>query len=116
MKAGFFRLAKYNAPEWPYFILGGLGSAVLGLVMPAFALVGPHAHPPEMLVASEEARDDSCAITLSSVGAATTAGDRVSSSSVRGRDSRAQEMPESLWLPITRARRACGVTQQQLRG
>lgn len=41
VNAGFFRLAKYNASEWPYFVLGSIGSAVLGLVMPFFALVTP---------------------------------------------------------------------------
>ena len=30
--AGFFRLARYNAKEWYFFILGSAGSAVLGLV------------------------------------------------------------------------------------
>ena len=32
VNAGFFRLAKYNAKEWYYFLLGSAGSAVLGLV------------------------------------------------------------------------------------
>ena len=41
MSAGFFRLAGYNRPEWPYFFWGGLGSIVLGCVMPFFALVSP---------------------------------------------------------------------------
>lgn len=39
VNAGFFRLTRYNAREWPYFILGSVGSALLGLVMPFFALV-----------------------------------------------------------------------------
>ena len=39
VKAGFFRLAKFNAPEWYHFVAGSIGSAILGGIMPGFAFV-----------------------------------------------------------------------------
>lgn len=35
----FFKLLKLNAPEWPYAILGALGSVLSGFIGPTFALV-----------------------------------------------------------------------------
>ncbi|XXG38977.1 hypothetical protein AAC387_Pa01g0057 [Persea americana] len=35
----FFRLLKMNAPEWPYAILGALGSVLSGFIGPTFAIV-----------------------------------------------------------------------------
>uniref|UniRef100_A0A1D1ZDP4 ABC transporter B family member 19 n=1 Tax=Anthurium amnicola TaxID=1678845 RepID=A0A1D1ZDP4_9ARAE len=35
----FFRLLKLNAPEWPYAILGALGSVLSGFIGPTFAIV-----------------------------------------------------------------------------
>lgn len=35
---GYWRLAGYNKPEWPYFIVGAFSSACLGMTMPGFAL------------------------------------------------------------------------------
>lgn len=35
---GYWRLAGYNKPEWPYFIVGVFSSACLGMTMPGFAL------------------------------------------------------------------------------
>ena len=36
--ASFWRLAQYNRPEWPWALLGTVGSAVQGGIMPAFAV------------------------------------------------------------------------------
>eukprot|EP00118_Oscarella_pearsei_P021466 m.241042 g.241042 ORF g.241042 m.241042 type:complete len:1331 (+) comp40199_c0_seq19:2286-6278(+) len=33
------RVIKFNAPEWPYLVLGTIGAAAAGVVMPAFALI-----------------------------------------------------------------------------
>lgn len=38
MKAGFLRLLGMNRPEWHWAILGCIGSAGLGIMMPAFSL------------------------------------------------------------------------------
>ena len=38
MKAGYGRLLALNRKEWPFAILGSIGSAGLGILMPAFAL------------------------------------------------------------------------------
>ncbi|PKU70482.1 ABC transporter B family member 19 [Dendrobium catenatum] len=35
----FFKLLKLNAPEWPYAILGAVGSILSGFIGPTFALV-----------------------------------------------------------------------------
>ncbi|KAM0936370.1 putative ABC-type xenobiotic transporter [Dioscorea sansibarensis] len=35
----FFRLLKLNAPEWPYAILGAIGSVLSGFIGPTFAIV-----------------------------------------------------------------------------
>nr|CAD1826415.1 unnamed protein product [Ananas comosus var. bracteatus] len=35
----FFKLLKLNAPEWPYTILGAIGSVLSGFIGPTFALV-----------------------------------------------------------------------------
>lgn len=35
----FFRLLKLNAPEWPYSIMGAIGSILSGFIGPTFALV-----------------------------------------------------------------------------
>ncbi|KAK6153012.1 hypothetical protein DH2020_012651 [Rehmannia glutinosa] len=35
----FFRLLKLNAPEWPYSIMGAIGSVLSGFIGPTFALV-----------------------------------------------------------------------------
>ncbi|KAL5992144.1 ABC transporter B member 19 [Asimina triloba] len=35
----FFRLLKLNAPEWPYAILGAVGSVLSGFIGPTFAIV-----------------------------------------------------------------------------
>ncbi len=35
---GYWRLAGYNKPEWPYFVVGAFSSACLGMTMPGFAL------------------------------------------------------------------------------
>ncbi|KAE9590370.1 hypothetical protein Lal_00027978 [Lupinus albus] len=35
----FFRLLKLNAPEWPYSIMGAIGSVLSGLIGPTFAIV-----------------------------------------------------------------------------
>ncbi|VVA20137.1 PREDICTED: ABC transporter [Prunus dulcis] len=35
----FFRLLKLNAPEWPYSIMGAIGSVLSGFIGPTFAIV-----------------------------------------------------------------------------
>nr|AAP72956.1 putative MDR-like P-glycoprotein [Lactuca sativa] len=35
----FFRLLKMNAPEWPYSIMGAIGSILSGFIGPTFAIV-----------------------------------------------------------------------------
>lgn len=35
----FFRLLKLNAPEWPYAIIGAVGSVFSGFISPTFAIV-----------------------------------------------------------------------------
>ncbi|KAG2714335.1 hypothetical protein I3760_03G021800 [Carya illinoinensis] len=35
----FFRLLKLNAPEWPYSIMGAVGSVLSGFIGPTFAIV-----------------------------------------------------------------------------
>ncbi|KAJ4960024.1 hypothetical protein NE237_019934 [Protea cynaroides] len=35
----FFRLLKLNAPEWPYAIMGAVGSVLSGFIGPTFAIV-----------------------------------------------------------------------------
>ncbi|GJR16652.1 ABC transporter B family member 19 [Tanacetum coccineum] len=35
----FFRLLKMNAPEWPYSIMGAVGSVLSGFIGPTFAIV-----------------------------------------------------------------------------
>ncbi|XP_008804465.2 ABC transporter B family member 19-like [Phoenix dactylifera] len=35
----FFKLLKLNAPEWPYSILGAIGSVLSGFIGPTFAIV-----------------------------------------------------------------------------
>lgn len=35
----FFRLLKLNAPEWPYSIMGAVGSILSGFIGPTFAIV-----------------------------------------------------------------------------
>ncbi|KAL5722705.1 ABC-type xenobiotic transporter [Ranunculus cassubicifolius] len=35
----FFRLLKLNAPEWPYVIMGAVGSILSGFIGPTFAIV-----------------------------------------------------------------------------
>ncbi|XP_058096562.1 ABC transporter B family member 19 isoform X2 [Magnolia sinica] len=35
----FFRLLKLNAPEWPYAVLGAVGSVLSGFIGPTFAIV-----------------------------------------------------------------------------
>ncbi|KAK4803765.1 hypothetical protein SAY86_003582 [Trapa natans] len=35
----FFRLIKLNAPEWPYSIMGAVGSVLSGFIGPTFAIV-----------------------------------------------------------------------------
>ncbi|KAJ4974852.1 hypothetical protein NE237_008026 [Protea cynaroides] len=35
----FFRLLKLNAPEWPYSIMGAVGSVLCGVIGPTFAIV-----------------------------------------------------------------------------
>lgn len=35
----FFRLLKLNAPEWPYSIMGAIGSILSGFIGPTFAIV-----------------------------------------------------------------------------
>lgn len=35
----FFRLLKLNAPEWPYSIMGAIGSVLAGFIGPIFAIV-----------------------------------------------------------------------------
>ncbi|KAG8366827.1 hypothetical protein BUALT_Bualt16G0008400 [Buddleja alternifolia] len=35
----FLRLLKLNAPEWPYSIMGAVGSVISGLIAPTFALL-----------------------------------------------------------------------------
>ncbi|KAK1361930.1 LRR receptor-like serine/threonine-protein kinase GSO1 [Heracleum sosnowskyi] len=35
----FFRLLKLNAPEWPYIILGIVGSILSGIILPTFAII-----------------------------------------------------------------------------
>jgi ATP-binding cassette subfamily B (MDR/TAP) protein 1 len=35
----FFRLLKMNAPEWPYSIMGAVGSILSGFIGPTFAIV-----------------------------------------------------------------------------
>ena len=35
---GIWRLMRYNRPEWHWIALGVAGSAVVGLIMPTFAL------------------------------------------------------------------------------
>lgn len=35
----FFRLLKMNAPEWPYAIMGAVGSVLSGFIGPTFAIV-----------------------------------------------------------------------------
>ncbi|XP_063174293.1 bile salt export pump isoform X1 [Candoia aspera] len=37
--ANVARILKYNAPEWPYMVLGSLGAAVNGAVSPLYALL-----------------------------------------------------------------------------
>ncbi|KAL6136448.1 hypothetical protein ACLB2K_061743 [Fragaria x ananassa] len=38
-KGYFFRLLKLNAPEWPYSIMGAIGSVLSGFIGPTFAIV-----------------------------------------------------------------------------
>ncbi|XP_062225824.1 ABC transporter B family member 19-like [Phragmites australis] len=38
-KGYFFKLLKLNAPEWPYTILGAIGSILSGFIGPTFAIV-----------------------------------------------------------------------------
>ncbi|KAF9595279.1 hypothetical protein IFM89_038414, partial [Coptis chinensis] len=38
-KGYFFRLLKMNAPEWPYSIMGAVGSVLSGFIGPTFAIV-----------------------------------------------------------------------------
>lgn len=33
------RILKYNAPEWPYMLLGSIGAAVNGAMNPLYALL-----------------------------------------------------------------------------
>jgi len=35
----FFKLLKLNAPEWPYAVLGAIGSVLSGFIGPTFAIV-----------------------------------------------------------------------------
>ena len=35
---GFWRLLRYNRPEWHWILFGVVGSAVVGMIMPTFAL------------------------------------------------------------------------------
>lgn len=39
VKVGFARLLRMVAPDWAYIVVGVLASAVLGTVMPVFALI-----------------------------------------------------------------------------
>ncbi|KAF7002302.1 hypothetical protein CFC21_017807 [Triticum aestivum] len=38
-KGYFFKLLKLNAPEWPYTVLGAIGSIMSGFIGPTFAIV-----------------------------------------------------------------------------
>jgi ATP-binding cassette, subfamily B (MDR/TAP), member 1 len=38
-KGYFFKLLKLNAPEWPYAVLGAIGSVLSGFIGPTFAIV-----------------------------------------------------------------------------
>jgi predicted lysophospholipase L1 biosynthesis ABC-type transport system permease subunit len=38
-KVGFLRLLRMNQREWPYILLGILGAAANGVVMPLFAVI-----------------------------------------------------------------------------
>ncbi|KAI5062204.1 hypothetical protein GOP47_0022743 [Adiantum capillus-veneris] len=38
-KGSYWRLMKLNAPEWPYAILGSIGSIMAGVINPIFALI-----------------------------------------------------------------------------
>ena len=35
---GFLRLLSYNRPEWHWILFGVAGSAIVGMIMPTFAL------------------------------------------------------------------------------
>ena len=35
---GFLRLLRYNRPEWHWILFGVVGSAIVGMIMPTFAL------------------------------------------------------------------------------
>ena len=35
---GFMRLLHYNRPEWHWILFGVVGSAIVGMIMPTFAL------------------------------------------------------------------------------
>ena len=62
VKAGFWRLARYNGQEWPYFVFGSLGSGILGAIFPFFALVGTHFHKGMAIVCHTETQDFLCYI------------------------------------------------------
>ena len=35
---GLWRLLRYNRPEWHWILFGVVGSAIVGMIMPTFAL------------------------------------------------------------------------------
>ena len=35
----FIRIAKMNAPEWKYLLVGVLGAAGAGVIVPAFSII-----------------------------------------------------------------------------
>ncbi|XP_065929444.1 ATP-dependent translocase ABCB1 isoform X3 [Magallana gigas] len=67
-EAGFGRIMKMNAPEWPYILLGSLGAIMNGGVQPAFAIIFSEILGTFAITSTSEQEDKMLMWTLLMVG------------------------------------------------